>query len=464
MTNARQPRTLTTIAWSVAGASVLLFVSADGLGEVSDLQTAVNATGVATGLAGTALMLTMLLLAARMPIIDRAFGQEAAMRAHRRLGQPAFYLVVAHGVLLSFGMDKTPGAMAVTAIQSMSGGDLVLAYLSVILLMVVIVSSLAVATRRLPYEVWHVAHLMTYAAMLVAVPHQFTADGLFAADSPQRTLWIAFYALAFGSIAWFRLMVPVVRSLRHGMRVSSIEQIADDVVSVHLTGRNLDRLRVKGGQFAVWRFWTGSTWWHAHPLSFSAMPTATDARVTFRVVGRGTAALRRVSAGTAVWFEGPYGRFTRSAQVARKVSIAVAGMGVTPIRAILEERPYRAGEATILLRATSAADAHLWAEVEELASAAGVAVTRMVGQRPQGVSTWMSAEAIRSGSRIETVFPDLIDSDLYICGPEGWSELVVRDARAAGVPEERIHVEGFSSAQHGRRRPEKVVALSGGNR
>ncbi|WP_150954235.1 hypothetical protein [Microbacterium testaceum] len=43
-----------------------------------------------------------------------------------------------------------------------------------------------------------------------------------------------------------------------------------------------------------------------------------------------------------------------------------------------------------------------------------------------------------------SVLPDLLDSDLFICGPEKWADLVVRDARAAGLPARRIHVERFA--------------------
>lgn len=450
-------------SWSIAGASILLYVAAGGLGTVRDLASAVNATGIATGLAGAALMLTMMLLAARIPIVDRAVGRGAAMRTHRRLAQPAFHLVVVHGILLSFGMDKDPQGSAVNAIQSMSGDDLLLAYLSVLLLVLVIVTSLATVTMKLPYEVWHVVDLMTYAAMLIALPHQLTPGGFLAESPVQQAVWIAFYAVAFGSMAWFRLLLPIVRSLRHGMRVSSVEQITEDVFSVHLTGRELDRLGVEGGQFAVWRFWTAGTWWHVHPLSFSAIPTPTGARVTFRVVGHGTAAPRRIPVGTAVWFEGPFGRFTRSAQVTRRVAIAVAGIGVTPIRALLEERPYREGEATILLRATSEAQTPLWGEVEELASAAGIAVMTMVGRRPGDADTWMSADAVEAGTRIDTVFPDLAASDLHVCGPSEWSQLVIRDARAARVPSGQIHVEGFFSAQRGKGHA-RVGALAGARR
>lgn len=34
-------------------------------------------------------------------------------------------------------------------------------------------------------------------------------------------------------------------------------------------------------------------------------------------------------------------------------------------------------------------------------------------------------------------------SDLYLCGPTSWLNLVEADARAAGIPDHRIHAERF---------------------
>ncbi|MFC5128377.1 hypothetical protein ACFPRL_36510 [Pseudoclavibacter helvolus] len=66
-----------------------------------------------------------------------------------------------------------------------------------------------------------------------------------------------------------------------------------------------------------------------------------------------------------------------------------------------------------------------------------------MGQRPAGTSTWMSANDLGRGVTLESVFPDLCSSDLYICGPSAWTDLVVRDAKAAGLPDQQIHTERF---------------------
>lgn len=441
---ARAADVLVAVCWSSVAAAVSLYLAYGGLAEVTDVGSALTAAGVITGLVGTDLILIMLVLAARLPLIDRLVGQDTAMAFHRQLGKPALYLILAHGVLLTIGYALADGSTVVAETVSLfQSPDMPLAYLGVGLLVAVVVTSLVAVRRRFSYEAWHLVHLLSYAAVLVALPHQLSAGGVLAEGTVQRVYWIALYVLAFGSIAVFRFGLPALRSLRHGVRVAAIEPVAPGVVSLHLVGRDLDRLQTVGGQYAIWRFWSGKTWWHAHPLSFSAVPTSTTARITVRSLGAGSDSLSRLRPGTRVSLEGPYGIFTDAHRTSPKLALVAAGIGITPVRSLLEHSELRPGEATVLLRGTDSTQTYLWDEVGVLSAARGATLYSMVGPRPPGLATWMSAEALGRGVTITSVFPELLDSDLYVCGPQVWTDLVVRDAKAAGLPDRQIHVERF---------------------
>ncbi|TFC00997.1 oxidoreductase [Cryobacterium adonitolivorans] len=432
------------LCWSSVAMAVALYLAYGGVSQVTDMASALYAGGVVSGLVGTNLILVMLVLAARLPLIDRVVGQDTAMVFHRQLGKPALYLILTHGLLLTIGSALADSSNVIAeTVALFQRPDMALAYLGLGLLVAVVVSSVVAVRRRFPYEVWHLIHLLSYAAVLVALPHQLSVGGVLAADTVQRVYWIALYVLAFGSIGLFRFVVPIVRSVRHDIRVASVEPIAPGVVSLHLIGTGLDRLQTQGGQYAIWRFWTGSTWWHPHPISFSKVPTATSARITVRSLGNGSSALGRVSPGTRVSIEGPYGIFTAAHRSASKVAVVAAGIGITPVRSLLEYADLHPGEATVVLRATDLGQSYLWSEISALPSMRGNAVFAVMGPRPAGLATWLSAEALGRGVTIQSVFPDLIDSDLYVCGPQSWTDLVIRDARAVGLPEQQIHVERF---------------------
>ncbi|WP_067480690.1 hypothetical protein [Nocardia amamiensis] len=47
------------------------------------------------------------------------------------------------------------------------------------------------------------------------------------------------------------------------------------------------------------------------------------------------------------------------------------------------------------------------------------------------------------------------DADAYVCGPPGFLRDIQRQLRAAGVPDDRVHIEQFTPADAGA--PERVA-------
>ncbi|MBA8990249.1 putative ferric reductase [Curtobacterium pusillum] len=433
-------------AWASAGVAVALWLASPGSHTVVGIGGWLTDAGIVAGLVATDLVLVMLVLAARVPLIDRTFGQDNAIAVHRSLGKPVLYLLLAHGALLTLGYGASAGTGPVAeTVALFSTPDMPLAYLGLGLFVAVVVSSLVAVRRRLPYEAWHVIHLLSYAAVLVALPHMLSVGSALAHGTWQRAYWIGLYVVALGLIAVYRFALPIVVTLRHRIRVVGVEPIAPGVVSIHLAGRDLDRLGARGGQYGVWRFWTAKTWWHAHPVSFSAVPGHDRARITVRDLGAGSARLGRIRPGAFVSLEGPYGLFTTRARTAPYLALVASGIGVTPVRALLEDTDLRPGEATVLLRGADADHQYLWRETAAIAASTGSTLYAMVGHRAWSRESWMTEEDVRRGVTLRSVFPRLLDSDLYVCGPRAWSDLVVREARLAGVPEHRIHQERFES-------------------
>ncbi len=63
----------------------------------------------------------------------------------------------------------------------------------------------------------------------------------------------------------YRVFEPLRVNWRHRLRVTDVHLESPDTVSVYLTGRALDRLDVRPGQFFRWRFATRGLWWTATP-------------------------------------------------------------------------------------------------------------------------------------------------------------------------------------------------------
>jgi ferredoxin-NADP reductase len=227
--------------------------------------------------------------------------------------------------------------------------------------------------------------------------------------------------------------------------VSRVVSEAPGVVSVHVRGRDLHRLPVRAGQFFVWRFLDGPGWTRGHPYSVSAAPNG-ELRITVKDLGAGSARLASLRPGSRVLLEGPYGRLSADVRTKRTVTMLAAGIGITPLRALLEELPYGRGEATLVYRASSADDLLLRAEIEELARTRGVEVFYVTGHRRTDRASWLPASA-RGRSDVKVLqqrVPRIALSDVYVCGPDSWLDAAVAAVRGAGVPESQLHVERFS--------------------
>ena len=172
-----------------------------------------------------------------------------------------------------------------------------------------------------------------------------------------------------------------------------------------------------------WRFLRPGLWWQAHPYSLSAMPMPPYLRVTVKDLGDHSGELARITPGTRVAVEGPYGAFTRHAAERDKLLLVGAGVGVTPIRAMLEDLPAHA-DVDVILRATTEQELVLDEEVAELVERRGGRLHRLVGNRRQ-VS--LTPELVRA------LVPDLRDRELYICGPDGFTDRFIAVARSLGM-------------------------------
>src|SRR5207302_10673663 len=101
-------------------------------------------------------------------------------------------------------------------------------------LVLVAVTSVRAARRRLRYESWHLLHLYAYLGVGLALPHQLWTGADFTASPIATLYWWTVYLLAAGSVLLFRLGVPLWRSARHRLTVAAVVPEADGVVSGYL--------------------------------------------------------------------------------------------------------------------------------------------------------------------------------------------------------------------------------------
>jgi predicted ferric reductase len=422
---------------------VALWVHNRGLQQLSGVASAMTSVGRLAGLVSADLLLVQVLLMARMPWIERTYGQDRLARWHRLVGFTSFNLMLAHITLITIGYAGA-GHLNVVA----QAWQLVATYPGMLLatagtaaLVLVVVTSVRAARRRLRYESWHLLHLYAYLGVGLALPHELWTGADFVSSSVARAYWWTAYGAVAASVLVFRIGQPAWRSLYHRVEVDRVVGEGPGVVSVHLRGRHLDQLPVRAGQFFLWRFLDGPGWSRAHPYSLSAAPRRNQLRITVKALGDGSARLAALRPGTKVSIEGPYGQRGAARRRAPGVTLLACGIGITPLRALLDELPPR--QTVLLYRARSEADLIFRAELEQFAARRGMRVWYLVGPR-SGRRSWLPAGYPADDQALRDLVPDIARRDVYLCGPDDWMDVAHSAARRAGVPDEHIHLERFT--------------------
>jgi len=410
----------------------------------------IYALGRAAGLVAGVLMMCQVALAARIPLIDAAIGHDRAIATHARWGKVAILTMLAHAAIVTLmsahyadlaWWDETTALF--TSAWYLAGAQVALG-----LFTVVFVTALVIVRRRWRYETWHAVHLITYLAVALAVPHQVLEGSTFRDSPAARVYWLTLYVAVFAALITYRVVRPIVRWRRYGLRVAAVTTTAsahDDhprYTQVRVTGTEVKRLGVRPGQFLLWRFMDRAHWRSSHPFTVSHVE-ADHLGLTAKVTGDGTAALGSLQVGTPVLVEGPFGVFTRASRTQPGAVLIAAGVGITPVRALLTDWNDADGPVDVIVRVRSRAQAPLLDDVSDVAAARAIPLTVVEGPRGRG---WASATQPLHLAELVT---DIAARDLYICGPAAWTRHVVADARAAGVPAHQIHRESFGWQRDG---------------
>jgi predicted ferric reductase len=436
--------------------SVLLvsywWVADGGVEDLGGWASGLMSLGRLSGLVASVLLLVQVLLMARVPLLEGAFGQDRLAHVHRLVGFTSFSLMVLHIVSITWGYAAGSVLRFPATVWDLSVNDagMLLAVAGCLCLCLVVVTSIRAARRRIRYESWHLLHLYAYLGVGLALPHQLWTGQEFV-SSPAKTLfWWTAWAVPAAAVLVWRVGLPLCRNARHQLRVATVVTEADGIVSVYVTGRRLDRLRVEPGQFFSWRFLGRPGWTRANPYSVSAAPDGRTLRITVATVGDGSASLTSLRPGSRVLVEGPYGRLSPRVRSRRGIALIGAGVGITPLRALAEGLDIAPGEAILLHRYTT--EPLFGAELTALARERGLQVVDLPGHR-RSPSSWLGdglgdgldpANPVEDLTALRHWIPDVSQRDVYLCGPPAWTALVHDTLTAAGLPSEQLHLETFA--------------------
>ena len=430
---------LVTAGGFVAAVSLGLWVVHGGVTTLlgGGIQT-LSGIGQLSGLVAALAALGGLILTSRPRWLERRYGQDNLIAAHRWFGMVTVLALLLHAVTDTWAWGASTGGTIITGLVDLWVKEpwMVAAIVGTVLMFILGLTSWRRLRQRLPYETWYFVHLTGYLAVLLGFGHQLTLGADFATDTFAFWWWVAVFAAAAVLIVWSRVG-DILRSWSRPFYVTAVSREANGIGSLHVSGAGLHRLRAASGQFFNVRPLARGLWWQSHPYSLSAAPTTAGMRFTIKELGEDSARMLQLAPGTRVVLEGPYGVFTVDQAQGAPVVLVAGGVGVAPLRALLEDcGPHQTP--IVIVRVRDAHDVAHRAELQRMVDARNGQLHVLTGPRH-----WFSRVDPFAPETLRAWIPDLRDRHVFVCGPASLESAVMTGMRKAGVPARNIHHERF---------------------
>lgn len=392
------------------------------------------------GLLAVLSILTQVTLIGRNPLIEQTFGLDKLTRIHNANGRIAITFILLHPIFITLSYAQTANISFVSQLLEFmqTYPDVWQAVTAVVLFSIIVALSIYIVRKRLKYETWYYVHIFTYAAILLAWGHQLKLGGDFA----NRTFvlyWYVLYALVFGSLVVFRFIRPIYNLLKYGFVVERVVSETGDTNSVYITGNNIASFKSKPGQFVIVRFLQGTFISQKHPFSLSYIPKDNKLRLTIKASGDYTSTIQNLKSGTKVLIDGPYGVFTPDVITKDKILFIAGGVGITPIRPIVEwvAPNYNV---VLLYGSRTQKDIIFKQELDTLSKKYRFPIYYVLSNDP----TYAGEKGQLDKDRILRLVSDITDRDVYLCGPAPMIDGVRKSLAQLNVPKSQIHFEKFS--------------------
>ena len=400
------------------------------------------AAGRLLGIVAAFLFLAQVLLISRAKWIEPLFGFDRLTRVHHLIGAALPIIVLAHAILLTLGYAQRDDAALFEKFKDFleNWDEVDGAFAAEIILLCVWILSLNPLRSMLRYQTWYTAHLALYAAWPLALSHQLETGPTAQANKPFAVFWFALFAFAALNALYYRFLLPLCRWHRHRFVVARVQGETNGVISVYIRSKELQMLPFRPGQFVIVRFLTRQFVWEAHPFSVSGMPADGLLRLSIKAVGDYTAKLAQLAQNTKVLIDGPHGVFCPADQSPTKILHLAAGIGITPIRTIIEALAASPADQILLYGNRSTAEIVFKEELESFSRRGRLRIHHILSREAAaGCETGhLNAEIVKR------LVPDFRDRDIFLCGPPAMMRELIQALQALGVKRSALHYERFS--------------------
>jgi predicted ferric reductase len=397
---------------------------------------------VALGFAGLTQIAVQFVLIARFKRVTAPYGIDVILQYHRTIAVVAVAAVLAHPLIL---IIDNPSRVA---LLNPVGGNWASrsAWVSVVALLAIVVSSVYREQLKIEYERWRLMHLLLGVAAIVFAQLHVSMAGLYTNTAWKQAVWIAIAALMVGLVLYLRLFKPARQDV-YQWSVAEVRPEKGGTYTLALEPVDHAGIRFLPGQFA-WIKIAGSPWTlEEHPFSFSSSAER-PGRIEFGIkeLGDFTSRIKEIEPGTRAYLDGPHGAFSIDRTPAVGYVFIAGGVGITPIMSFLQTMADRDDPRPVLLvyAAKDETDVTYAEEIVRLQGKLDLDVVYVI-EDPAG--EWEGETGFIDAALLERRLPkERVQRAYFVCGPPPMMEAVHAALVEHGVEEARIEMERFNLA------------------
>ena len=397
------------------------------------------ALGRLTGLLAVNFVLWQLVLVGRINFLNSAYGFDRLAIIHHFNGLLAWVFIFLHPIFLVLGYSAVNQISIFNQIGEFlfKGENLFSAFIAVLIFLVAIVLSIKLIFKKTKYEVWYFVHLLTYLAIILAFGHQLEA-GYDLQNKYFAVYWIILYFLTITPLIIFRFLKPLYNFYRHRFYVEKVVLENENVLSIYIKGRDLDKFKFVAGQFAIFRFLSGRLAIEAHPFSFSQAPKGNNLRISIKNLGDYFSLLTtRLKPGCPLIIDGPHGIFIAPRTKNNKLALIAGGIGITPLRAIVEANSSL--DLTLIYGEKNEPSLVFRNELDNL-----ISPNCKINYVLSDDIKWTGEKGRIDSEKIQRLIPDYLERDFFLCGPKPMVKALKKSLILLGIKSYKIYFEKFS--------------------
>jgi len=397
---------------------------------------------VALGFLGFALMGLQFIPVGRLRFLTDTFLLDGIYKVHHDLSRVAFYLVLAHPLLLVLQNPHNLVTLNLLgAPWKFRAG--VLAFL---VLVALIMTSVWRRWLRLSYEAWRILHnLLSVAVVGFSLFHILRVD-YYTSHPLQRALWIVAAGIWTAMILYIRVLKPwQLLKLPYQVKEVIPERGATWTLVLEPVGHA--GMDFRAGQVAWLSVDQSPFRIREHPFSFSSAEGHPDRlEFTIRELGDWTNQVGALKPGTRVYVDGPYGTFDMEDHHGKGYTFIAGGIGSTPVLSMLRTLAERGDQQPLVFFYGNPTWESITfrEELEELSTKLNLKVVHTLERPSEG---WQGETGYINKAVLERHAPlDRKECVYFICGPLPMIHAVTRALHQLGVAPSQIHSEKYEMA------------------